>query len=158
MGIKDILESAQFRIGVASFPAGPERRVTLATTDGFAIYARTKHPDAAWELMKFLISKDYGLAMASAELLQPARASLVDQWVKVIQDQYPDAARDLNLAAFAEGHQQGYSVTAEVFANQEDALHLTRSAWEQIYHLGQAPVDIMRQTSAQVEKSQVAGG
>jgi ABC-type glycerol-3-phosphate transport system substrate-binding protein len=30
--LKDILETAKFRIGVAPFPAGPSRRVTLATT------------------------------------------------------------------------------------------------------------------------------
>ncbi len=48
--LKDILTAAQFRIGVAPFPAGPARRVTLATTDGFGIYRGTRHPEAAWEL------------------------------------------------------------------------------------------------------------
>jgi len=47
--LKDILENASFRIGVAPFPAGPVKRVTLATTDGFAIYSGTKYPEAAWE-------------------------------------------------------------------------------------------------------------
>jgi len=49
--LKDILAGANFRVGVTLFPAGPVRRVTLATTDGFGIYAGTKHPDAAWELL-----------------------------------------------------------------------------------------------------------
>ena len=73
--LKDILEGAKFRVGVAPMPAGPARRVTLATTDGFAIYAGTKYPEAAWELLKFLTSRDYVEAMARAQLLQPARAS-----------------------------------------------------------------------------------
>lgn len=154
--LKDILDGAPFRIGAAPFPAGPERRVTLATTDGFAIYSRTKHPDAAWEFMKFLISEEYGRAMAQAELLQPARSSLVEEWVQIIRDQYPQAT-DLDLAAFAEGQQQGYAVTAEVFANMGDALSLTRAAWEQIFTLGQAPVDIMREVSAEIEKTQLYG-
>ncbi len=156
--LKEVLEGAKFRIGVAPFPAGPARKVTLATTDGFAVYAGTKYPDAAWELMKFLISTDYGRAMAQAELLQPARASLVDEWVKTIKSQYPDASKDLDIAAFAEGHQKGYSVTAEVFANMAGALPLVRSAWEQIYTLGQAPVDLMKETSAQVELTQQTSG
>lgn len=79
--LKEVLEGADFRIGVAPFPAGPARQVTLATTDGFAIYAGTKHPEAAWEFLKFLVSPEYGRAMARDELLQPARASLVEEWV-----------------------------------------------------------------------------
>jgi multiple sugar transport system substrate-binding protein len=55
--LKDILAYTNFRFGVAPFPAGPARRVTLATTDGFAIYAGTKHPEAAWELVKFWLAR-----------------------------------------------------------------------------------------------------
>ncbi len=153
--LKDILDTAQFRVGVAPFPAGPARKVTLATTDGFAIYTETKYPEAAWEFMKFLISKEYGLAMAKAELLQPARASLVDEWIQIVKDEYPVAAKELDLAAFAEGQKQGYSVTAEVFANMSDALQLTRAAWEKIYTLGQAPVSLLVDTAAQIELSQI---
>lgn len=155
--LKDILDAAPFRIGVAPFPAGPARRVTLATTDGFAIYSRTKYPEAAWEFLKFLVSREYGLAMAEAELLQPARTSLIEDWVRIIREQYPQAA-DLDLAAFAEGQQQGYAVTAEVFANMGDALKLTRAAWEQIFTLGQAPVEMMKDVSAQIEQLQRPAG
>ena len=87
--LKDILTEADFRLGIAPFPAGPARRVTLATTDGFGIYAGTKHPEAAWELLKFLIGKDYGRAMAKASFLQPARASLVPEWVDYYQARVP---------------------------------------------------------------------
>jgi multiple sugar transport system substrate-binding protein len=152
--LKDILTGAPFRVGVAPLPAGPERRVTLATTDGFAIYAGTRHPDAAWELVKFLVSREYGRAMARANFLQPARASLVDEWIEVIRSEFPQKANQLDIAAFAEGHLQGYSVTAEIFANQAKAGPLARAAWEQIFTLGQAPVDVMRQVSAQIEAAQ----
>jgi hypothetical protein len=108
--------------------------------------------------MKFLISKDYGRAMAQAELLQPARASLVDEWIDTIRAEYPDASKDLDIGAFAEGHQQGYSVTAEVFHNMAGALPLVRNAWEQIFTLGQAPVELMKDTSAQVELAQKSTG
>ena len=74
--LKDILVSAGFRVGIAAFPAGPAGPATLATTDGFGIYSETDHPDEAWELLKFLVSKEYGLAMARANFLQPAKASL----------------------------------------------------------------------------------
>jgi multiple sugar transport system substrate-binding protein len=156
--LKDLLTNAPFRVGVAPLPAGPERQVTLATTDGFAIYAGTRHPEAAWELLKFLVSREYGRAMARANFLQPARASLVDEWTQLIQSEFPQKARQLDIAAFAEGHLQGYSVTAEIFANQAQAGPLAQAAWEQIFTLGQAPVSIMSQVSTQIEAAQQGTG
>ncbi len=152
--LKDILEGAPFRIGVAPFPAGPVRRVTLATTDGFGIYAGTKYPEAAWELLKFLVSKDYVRAMAETHLLQPARASLVDEWAETVRRQYPKATRGMYIEAFAEGHRQGYSVTAEIFADMVSARRLTQAAWQRIFTLGLDPVDEMVRVSANIELSQ----
>ena len=152
--LKDILATAKFRVGVAPFPAGPARRVTLATTDGFAIYSGTRHPEAAWELMKFLTGKNYGRAMAQANFLQPARASLVDEWVASIRQEFPDKAKEIDIAAFADGHIKGYSVTAEVFANMSDAQRLARAAWEQIFTLGQTGVNALKTASEQIEAMQ----
>ena len=92
-GLKNILENADFRVGVAPIPAGPAKRVTLSTTDGFGIYSQTRHPQEAWELVKFLVSKEYGLAMAEANLLQPARLSLVPDWQRFVREQYPTRPR-----------------------------------------------------------------
>jgi multiple sugar transport system substrate-binding protein len=152
--LKDILAGANFRVGVAPFPAGPVRRVTLATTDGFGIYAGTRHPEAAWELVKFLISKDYGRAMARVNFLQPARASLIDEWVGFVRQEFPEKARDVNLAAFADGHLKGYSVTAEIFANQAEANQITDAVWHQIFTLGQAPVGIIETACRQIQAAQ----
>lgn len=154
--LKDTLTNAPFRIGVAPLPAGPVRRVTLATTDGFGIYAGTRHPDAAWELMKFLISKDYGRAMARANFLQPARASLVDEWVSFVRQEFPQKTRDMDIAAFADGHVKGYSVVAEVFADMEDAKRIAYDAWDRILTLGQAPTTWMLEASRQIQEAQQA--
>jgi multiple sugar transport system substrate-binding protein len=152
--LKAILSGANFRIGVAPFPAGPARRATIATTDGFGIYAGTKQPEAAWELMKFLVSQDYGRAMARAHLLQPARASLVDEWVGFVRAGHPDKTQDMNIAAFADGHRKGYSVIAETFANQADATRIAYAAWEQIFTLGNASIELVKTASQQIEEAQ----
>ena len=152
--LKNILANANFRVGLAAFPAGPARRATLSTTDGFGIYAGTKHPEAAWELLKFLVSKEYGRAMAKAQFLQPARASLVNEWIQFVRDEFPDESKDLNIAAFADGQLKGYSVIGEEFANQTDALRLTKAAWQQIFTLGQSPVEIIKDVSRQIEEAQ----
>ena len=62
----------------------------------------------------------------------------------------------MDIAAFADGHLKGYSVTAEIFANMAEARRLTRAAWEQIFILGRAPVALMQDVSAQVEQAQKA--
>jgi multiple sugar transport system substrate-binding protein len=152
--LKDILTGASFRIGIAPFPAGPERRVTLATTDGFGVYAHTDHPDEAWELLKFLISKEYGRAMAQAHFLQPARASLVEDWIGYIRQEFPEQTKDVNLAAFADGHIKGYSVTSEIFADMAAAKQVAYAAWDQIFVLGTAPVESLHDACREIEAVQ----
>jgi multiple sugar transport system substrate-binding protein len=148
--LKDILKEAEFRIGVAPFPAGPARRVTLATTDGFGIYRGTRHPEAAWELVKFLTGKEYGLAMARANYLQPARASLVEDWVAVIRKDFPGETRELDLEVFAEGHREGYSVTAEIHRDMAAARQITAAAWDEIFTLGQPALETMAAACRQI--------
>jgi multiple sugar transport system substrate-binding protein len=152
--LKDILTEAEFRLGVAPFPAGPEQRVTLATTDGFGIYAGTEYPEAAWELLKFLISKDYGRAMARANFLQPARASLVDDWVGYIRNEFPEKTQDVDIAAFADGHIKGYSATAEIMHNMAEARAIAKNAWTEVLTLGQAPLGRITEACRQIQESQ----
>jgi multiple sugar transport system substrate-binding protein len=154
--LREILEEANFPIGAAPLPAGPARRATLATTDGFAIYAGTRNPEAAWELVKYLTGREYGLAMARTHLLQPARASLVPEWVRLVREAFPNPTRDMDLDAFADGQVNGYSVTPEVFAHMAPARQLAREAWQRIFVLGQAPVAILRDSSEEIERAQHA--
>lgn len=129
--------------------------MTLATTDGFGVYAGTQHPEAAWELVKFLVGKEYGRAMARANLLQPARASLVDEWVGFIREEFPEKGKDVDIAAFADGHLKGYSVTAEVFANMADAKRIAYEAWDQIFTLGEKPIEHMESACREIQAAQL---
>jgi hypothetical protein len=105
-------------------------------------------------LLKFLTSKEYGRAMAKANFLQPARASLVDEWVAFIREEFTQKAKDANIAAFADGHIKGYSVTAEIFANMSEAKRLAYAAWDQIFTLGQVPVEQMETVCQQIQEAQ----
>jgi hypothetical protein len=86
--------------------------------------------------------------------LQPARASLVDEWIRFVRTEFPDKTKDLNIAAFAEGQRKGYSVIGEEFANQADAQRLANAAWQQIFTLGQSPVEIIKDLSRNIEDAQ----
>lgn len=149
--LKNILSNAPFRVGIAPFPAGPAGRVTLATTDAYGIWAKTAHPDEAWALMKFLLSEDYGIAQAEAQFLQPARKSLVPQWAEIIRSQFPEETQDVNIEAFADGHEKGYSVVVETFANQAEVRPLLREALDLIFTLGEEPVSYMSDVCMQIE-------
>ena len=78
--------------------------------------------------------------MARANFLQPARASLVEEWVRFIQAEFPAQAEEIDVAAFADGHVKGYSVTAEIFANMTGVRWIVDNAFEEILTLSQAPV------------------
>lgn len=153
-GLKEILGNADFRVGVAPLPAGPERRVTLANADGYGIYTGTVYPDAAWELLKFLTGPTYGLALAKADLLQPARASLVDAWIALVRAAFPKQAQEIDLAVFADSHFQGYSVTAEIAANMAEVQPKVAAAFDKIFIVGQAPVALLHTVCAQINQQQ----
>jgi multiple sugar transport system substrate-binding protein len=153
--LKNILENASFRIGVAPIPAGPAGRATLSTTDGFGIYSGTRHPQESWRLLKFLVGKEYALAMAKANLLQPARLSLVTEWEELVREQYPGKAKGMDLDVFAAPHREGYSVVQETFpSDMEEATRLLDDAFTKIFTLGQADVGILRGVARQIEAAQ----
>lgn len=157
--LRDILETADFRVGVAPLPLGPARRVTLASSDGFGIFSGSNHPEEAWELVKFLVSPRFGRALSQSQLLQPARVSLLDEWDKDVRSAYPE--QDLDLRAFTRGQTEGWAVTAEIFpADMAEALRLAQAAWEQILILGQSDVSMLEQVDRDIEAAQraAAGG
>ena len=153
--LKKVLSDAKFRVGVAPVPAGAAKRATLATTDGFGIFASSRRKDAAWELMKFLIGQDYGRAMAKAHLLQPARSSLIGEWVGYVRSEFPDQSADLSIDAFADGHLKGYSVTAEIFSkSMAEAKRIAYEAFDRIFTLGQGSIGQMSDVCRQIAEAQ----
>jgi multiple sugar transport system substrate-binding protein len=152
--LNEILSDAKFRVGVAPFPTAPVRKVTSATIDGFGIYAGTRYPDAAWEFVKFLICKDAGRAMARAGLLQPARASLVEDWAKAVRERFPEQAKELDVAAFADGHVKGYAVTPETAAEIAGASRILTEAMEKLITFGDGSTELIKAAAQEIDASQ----
>lgn len=147
-----VLSSADFRIGIAPFPAGPVRRATLATSDGYGIYSGTLHPEEAWELVKFLTDREFGRAMIDANLLQPARSSLLEAWVEAVVSAHPDKIDVEDVAAFVDGREEGYSVTVEISDDMETVRALFDQALEEILVLGTEPVERMIRACQEIER------
>jgi ABC-type glycerol-3-phosphate transport system substrate-binding protein len=143
-------------VGVAPFPTAPVRKTTSATIDGFGIYAGTRYPDAAWEFVKFLISKDYGRAMARAGLLQPARASLVEDWAAAVRERFPEQAKEVDVAAFADGHIKGYAVTPETAADMAGASRIMTETMEKLITFDDGSADMIRLAAQEIDASQAS--
>ncbi len=62
----------------------------------------------------------------------------------------------MDIAAFADGHVNGYSVTAEVFPNISNATSISSVAWDGILRRGWGSVDQMAGVCAQIEAAQPA--
>jgi hypothetical protein len=77
--------------------------------------------------------------------------------VNYIRQAYPEKAREVDIAAFADGQINGYSVTAETFPDMVGVGDLARGAWTQIFTLGKTPVSDMSQVCQQIEAIQKKG-
>lgn len=75
----------QFRFDVSSLPKGPAGLVVSATGGGWAMWAGTKAPQAAWEFMKELASPESSrLLVVKPVRSLPPRISLMQEWAKQI--------------------------------------------------------------------------
>jgi len=63
---------------IAYYPAGPGGRWTRFYCDGFAIWARTKHPREAWRFLKFLVGPEAQRLMAKEGYSIPARIDVAE--------------------------------------------------------------------------------
>ena len=75
-----------------------------------------------------------------------------------VRGQFPEQAKDLDIAAFADGQVNGYSVTAEIFPNMAEASRLAQAAWQEILVLGQAPATRIIAVGEQIEAAQKQAG
>lgn len=60
---------------VALLPSGPAGRVVRTASGGYAIPARSKNPDEAWELLKFLSSKKSHLILAAGTTIPALKSA-----------------------------------------------------------------------------------
>jgi ABC-type glycerol-3-phosphate transport system substrate-binding protein len=77
----------RFKMDAVLIPRGPGgQRGSQGHVDMWGMYARTRHKDAAWLLMKFFVSKEQGLAMMPEHNIPGARP---DSWAEVAKEDRP---------------------------------------------------------------------
>ncbi|MFF5210903.1 ABC transporter substrate-binding protein [Streptosporangium sp. NPDC000396] len=114
---------------VAPLPAGPEgKKAVIIHGLANVVYAKSKHPEEAWQFVKFLGGEQANRIQAETGTVIPAYNGLQDTWVKSMPklklqsyiDQVPDAVpypRSMNTAAWATKETE---LIAQAFAGTKD--------------------------------------
>lgn len=121
----------EFPVGVAVLPQGKQRASAIHGL-GNVISATSKHPEAAWEWVKFLSTEQAQKIAAETGTVIPAYKGLADLWVKAVPS--------MDTKIFID--QLDYAFPVEVFSGGKDAeaqdaiLKTLEEAW-----LGNITVD-----------------
>ena len=141
-------------------PQGPSSRVSLGGTNGYAIYKGAEERDAlepTWRVMQFLVSPDFQRAMLAAEsrTIVPARLSAVPDFIDSLRGQAP-ALENVNLEVILDALQEGYpkAIDPETFKNHAAAAEIINPALEKIYIVGDAPVSLLADLTADINATQ----
>jgi multiple sugar transport system substrate-binding protein len=78
-----------FKWDVAAFPAGPAGRATSVNSAGLVIASGSKHPDAAWEFLKYADGVDGQTQLTSLGFAIPVLQSLAESPVFLEQNTAP---------------------------------------------------------------------
>ncbi|MCD6352234.1 MAG: extracellular solute-binding protein, partial [Armatimonadetes bacterium] len=123
-------ERASFRWDVWHLPK-KKKRATMLGTENYAIMAGSKHPQEAWELLKFLLSKHAQEVMAEKQEKMPSRLS-------VLKGAYLQSPAEYNRRVFVDA--LGYAQFPPNIPEWDKVQHLMQEELDLIW-IGKKPVD-----------------
>ena len=144
-----------FRWGFAPVPPGPAGRHVLGTADGFAIWAGTPNQEAAWELVKFLSGAQFQLESTKVTGYLPCRYSLLDRWIEICTEAYPELA-EANLEMARTAMDLGYPRNRALFAKDIQAQITIAAGLDAVLLTGESEPAYMAEVAAQVTAEQQA--
>lgn len=143
-----------FKWSFAHIPQGPDRRCGLITTDGWAIWKDTPHPDAAWEVLEWR-TRDYYqekvIVRTGGRL--PSNTTLVDQWMEILREETP-TLEDVRLETAMEALEMNYHEHHPYFRHHTRAKEMITAALEKVYIVGNTPVSYFKDVCAEIEEVQ----
>jgi multiple sugar transport system substrate-binding protein len=92
--IGEFAKNATFPVGFARLPEGPEGRRSMFNGLADSIWVGSKHPDQAWEWVKYLASQECADIVGEAGVVFPAQQSAVDKALAAYE------AKGLDVSAF----------------------------------------------------------
>ena len=144
--------SAKFKWDLAPYPQQTMQSTTL-TTDGFAIFSKTKSPDAAWEVLKFLESEEYERAMVRYGFLQPSRKSVLPYFYDEARKAWPAVEEyDVDLWVFGEPVDIDIGHTYPVWAKHGESEELLQPVLDKVFNVGDTPVTAFVDVCGEIDK------
>lgn len=101
--IGSFIKDAPFTFGFARLPQGPEGRKSMFNGLADSIFAGTKHPEEAWQLVKYLASAECANTVGDAGVVFPAQQSGVDRAIAAYQAKNVDVSAFTNQATEPNG-------------------------------------------------------
>lgn len=87
-------EQAKFRWDVVPFPVGPSGKSRVGIdASGYAISAKSPHPQESFELIRFLLSREALAKVTESGLIVPARPDVAESDLFLSQHQAPEHGR-----------------------------------------------------------------
>lgn len=144
---------------IAHIPRGPARRASWGTTDGWGLWNGSKYLPEAWELVKFITGPDFLKLQSRIELLIPPRASLIEDWMRVVRERFP-VLEKVNLKVVPEAlSATNYLGVAENFpCYQETIGDIINPALVEIFRDGRQKPAIFRDLREQIDRAATACG
>ena len=93
--IGEFANNATFPVAFARLPEGPEGRKSMFNGLADSIWVGSKHPEEAWQWVKFAASQECADIVGAAGVVFPAQQSAVDKAVAAYE------AKGLDVSAFA---------------------------------------------------------
>jgi len=119
---------------IAETPLGPAgTRAIVVNDSSFFINKSTRYPDAAWEFIKFFLSREGQCIYIQTTGFQPARVGLVEDWKQIVQTLYPsisDEWFDPFMNAYA------YAQVTEYFTDSQVITEYIHPAMQKIINEG----------------------
>jgi multiple sugar transport system substrate-binding protein len=133
------------RVDVAPLPAGKQQAVVI---HGLAnvVYAKSKHPDQAWELAKFLSSAQAADILAQTGTVIPAYQGTQDAWVKSMPQ--------FHLQVFIDAlkYTVPYPISKNTAAWQADEKKFLTQAWADTTDIATAARNLATAMNADLAK------
>lgn len=112
--------SGRFDFDIALRPVGPVSRGNVTSFDGFAVNSTTRHPEAAWRMVKYLVTRPGALPHMRILGRGPAIFSVYSEYLKL----HPDK----NLRFHMEAAQDARVMPNATMVRAEDAEKLIDNA------------------------------
>ena len=124
-----VMYESPYDFDVAETPVGPGGTRAIVVNDGsFYINKDTPHPEAAWEFLRFFYSPEGQRVYMNATGFQPARLSLVPEWMDIVMTRWKMSPEWFQpfINAYA------YAQVTHYFGDSQVLLNYLLPAFEQI--------------------------